>query len=55
MKAAISVSFVLFCLLLFSEGASNDDKNASPSTKVRFKVGLYDKILDIHFLHFRTQ
>ena len=49
MKVAISVSFVLFCLLLPSEGASNDDKNASPSTKVRFKVGLYDQILDIHF------
>ena len=34
MKAAISV-FVLFCLLLPSEGASNDDKNFSTSAKVR--------------------
>ena len=36
MKAAISVLFVLFCLLLPSEGASNDEKNVSTSTKVRF-------------------
>lgn len=35
MKAAISVVFVLFCLLLPSEGASNADKNASTSSKVR--------------------
>ena len=36
MKAAISVIFVLFCLLLPSEGGLNDDKNVSTSTKVRF-------------------
>ena len=41
MKAAISVSFVLFCLLLPTEGASNDDQNVSPSTKVRFKLSSY--------------
>ena len=35
MKAAIAVLFVLFCLLLPSDGASSDDKNASISTKVR--------------------
>ena len=45
MKAAISVSFVLFCLLLPSEGASNDDKNASPSTKksasmIKFSISI---------------
>jgi len=33
MKAAISVIFVLFCLLLPSQGGSNDDKNVSTSTK----------------------
>ena len=51
MKAAISVSFVLFGLLLPSEGASNVDKSASPSTKVRLKF-LYDQILDPYFYIF---
>ena len=38
MKAAIASFFVLFCLLLPSDGVSSDEKNVSTSTKVRFYV-----------------